>query len=76
MRIDLYGTKGAVQSSGTVTVSGARVSIGYWLLGGSHALRTPLALIRRIALDWIDDGAYQSYEGKDDETGVTFRVTA
>lgn len=72
--ISLYGQDGQWQSRGQVTISGGRVSLGEWIMGGSHVARAPLLLITRIALEWFEDGADRGYTGWDDQTDTSYRV--
>lgn len=73
--INLFDEYGNAQSG--VTVEVRPNGLKYWLevWGGNHISIRPLALIRRIARDWFDDGGDRSYTGQDEQTGVTFRVT-
>jgi len=48
--------------------------IGREFWAGRWVARRPLALIRRILVDWVYDGADRDYSGRDDRTGVQFRV--
>jgi hypothetical protein len=73
-RISLYDNRGEVQSEGIVTVKGTRVSFGEWIYGGTHVDRLPVGLIRRIALDWVADGADRRYTGHDEQADTAFVV--
>ncbi|MDP3909110.1 MAG: helix-turn-helix domain-containing protein [Gemmatimonadales bacterium] len=72
--IKLFDSDGNIQSSGAVAVIRGRVYLRKWLMGGEHALREPLTLIRRIAHNWASDGGQREFAGIDTATGVQYHV--
>ncbi len=64
-------------SRGEVTVTGKRVSLGNWVWVGKDCEQAPLGLIRRVALNLVNNPEAPYMEGDggwDEETGRAYTI--